>query len=436
MNTNKRHPESGKKGRKSRDSLFSLILSTVFLAILINVITGFFGIPEDWFKNWYWLLVLGLLVLISLGLIWFSIIRDDRFIGRDETDIELLLTYRVSGSGKNIHLIERTSYSVTAEANEAWKRVWHNSGFQLQKPLNIADFGKVKQAVLPQHFDLVRYLLFHYLDEFKEKSRDYKILPGIQDLGITMKALDCENWPDKLKENLYLVSRKIKGFSFPDGAHLLFFNEGPVLFEINWKPSDWDFTQKIPLIRRWTPGGKISFAWLGPVDNVRTFDRKYEEMTKRLHKQVEGDLSDPERGVYVFRTRLKILIETRWNFLPIVDLFQDWALNLTYSLQQKMDYGCWWDYMIQRGIADLDWKVGWMEKKGEPSLAERLRRMDERLAKLEDKLFAEYLEQGDTTDAWMGGVSNEKEILNNEDYDEKIFPAEPQEDLGDETLSV
>ena len=399
MSNRKKHPESGQKGKQSRDSLFILLILTVGLAVIINVLTGFLIIPDTWYHSRGWIIVFVFLLVFVVYLSLKTIKRDDEYIGKNETDIDLFLAYRLSANSNRVNIVERTSYSVSNAANRAWKSCWSSSGFEM------SDLEKgFFENVLPQHFELIRYLLFRYLNRFEKSNREYKEIKGITNPVVETRQLPREEWPEILLNNPFIVSSKKENLSIPEGSVLTVYDvgSGNVLMDIKWVPQKWRWMENVWLINKWKPGAVLSFVWLGPVDLVKPYDRKYEEMTRRLTNQY-GDLDDPLKGVYVLNTRLKIVLESRWNFLKVIEPFQDWALNLVNLLYQKMDYDYWWEYLTERTTVDLDWKIGWMGK-DEPSIIKRLNYLEAKLRRIEDKLFPDENPQGGDENNWLSGL--------------------------------
>ena len=161
---------------------------------------------------------------------------------------------------------------------------------------------------------------------------------------------------------------------------------GDCLLRLTWRWRRW---------LRWGPRGEIRLHWLGPLSEVRPENKRYELLTARL------DAAAGRQHVVV--TRLVVEVDTHWNFLTSVAGFRDWGLNLAHRLVQQMDYHAWYEYLVQRTILDLDWKIGWIEKGAEPGLVERLRRLDERLARLEAHLWPDELPSGEAAGAWLSG---------------------------------
>ncbi len=380
-----RHPETGRAHAEVRESLFALLVITVALGAILNALINHLGAAAvgEW-RWWAWLI--GLLaagvVLVGLG-----IAHDDRRVGQTETEIELLLPYLARARGR-VDLGERRSYAITLAAREAWRAAWGEGGVTLPDDVT----GPFTRRILPFHMDLTRYLLTVGFARYgKEREPDAARHSWLRPT-IPQATLPWAELPERLRDNPFAkaVGRACpKALSLPAGAQLTADMEGDCLIRLTWRR--W---RRLP----WRPRGELRLRWLGPLSETGREDKRYELLTARLPALEAG------MRCHVVVTRLVAEVDTRWNFLASVAGFHDWALNLAHRLQQQMDYSAWWEYLLQRTVVDLDWKIGWIEKGGEPGLAERLRRMDDRLARLEAQLWPDEPPGGDTSGAWLSGA--------------------------------
>lgn len=378
-----RHPETGRAQTEARASLFTLLAITVALGAILNAIINQLGAPNP--AHWRWWVWLGGLIAGGLILIYLGIRHDDRRIGQVETEIELLLPYLLTPRGK-VSLGERRSYFVTRTAQQAWQAAWGEAGMQLPEAE-----GAFTQRITAEHLELVRYLLAtgiaRYGRERDPRAARYSWLR----LEVPQTTWPWESLPPSLAGNRFAqaVGRaRPAALRLPLDAQLLAAPEGHDLLRITWRWRRW-----LP----WGPGGELRLRWLAPLSEAHREDKRYELLTARIRAQ------HPESQCRVVLTRLVVEVETRWNFLNPVARFRDWTLNLAHRLQQQLDYDAWYEYLLQRTILDLDWKIGWMEKGAEPSLAARLRRLDERLARLEEHLWPTESPSGQADGAWLSG---------------------------------
>lgn len=386
-----RHPETGQARAEVRESLFALLAITVALGAVLNALINHVGAaaPGEW-RWWAWLvgLVAAGALLVGLG-----ITHDDRRVGQTETEIELLLPYLVRARGR-VDLGERRSYAITLAAREAWRAAWGEAGLELPDD----DKGPFTQRILPYHMDLARYLLTVGLAHYGREREPGAAWHSWLRPTISQETLPWAELPERLRENTFAqaVGRACpKALALPAGAQLTADMEGDCLIRLSWRWRRW-----LP----WGPRGELRLRWLGPLSETKREDKRYELLTARLHSLESG------ARCHVVVTRLTAEVDTRWNFLASVAGFRDWALNLTHRLQQRMDYSAWWEYLLQRTVVDLDWKIGWIEKGGEPGMAERLRRVDDRLARLEEHLWPDELPTGDTPGAWLSAPSGESQV--------------------------
>ncbi|HQJ11871.1 MAG TPA: hypothetical protein PKY49_08460 [Anaerolineae bacterium] len=375
-----RHPETGQAASQTRESLFTLLAITIALSAILNAVINLLGAPA-WNDGRWWAWTLGLM-LGGTGLVLLGIAHDDRRIGQVETEIELLLPYRVTPRG-SVELDERRSYNVTQGAAEAWR------AFTQQTAVQVPDKGAFIEVVKVQHFDLVRYLLLQGLKHFGDERRPGHARHSWLRLDFPLTEFSWEALPPRLQDNPFAAAvgpARPQRLWLPEGAVLTADMTGDCLLRLTWRWRRW---------LRWGPRGEIRLRWLGPLSEVRPENKRYELLTARL------DAAAGRQHVVV--TRLVVEVDTHWNFLTSVAGFRDWGLNLAHRLVQQMDYHAWYEYLVQRTILDLDWKIGWIEKGAEPGLVERLRRLDERLARLEAHLWPDEPPGGEAAGAWLSG---------------------------------
>ena len=373
------HPETGQAAREARASLFTLLGLTVALGALLNALINHLGAPAPAEARWW--AGLAAYLLGGLGLVYLGIGQDDRRVGLATTELTLVLPYCVTRRDA-VSLGERRSYAVTRAASAAWRAAWGPTGLTLppgDEPFN--------QRLLPYHLDLVRYLLALTLARFGRESEAPAAVHSWLRLTIPLDEQPWETLPPRLRDNRFAVAvgrARPAALRLPAGTILTVPTEGDCLLRLTWHWRPW---------LRWGPRGEIRLRWLGPLSGVRREDKRYELLTARL----DAAAGHP----YVVVTRLVVEVETRWNFLTGVARFRDWGLNLAHRWEQQLDYYAWYEYLVQRTILDLDWKIGWIEKGAEPGLTERLRRLDERLARLEAHLWPDEPPTGGRPGAWL-----------------------------------
>ncbi len=159
------------------------------------------------------------------------------------------------------------------------------------------------------------------------------------------------------------------------------------------------------LAKLWhVPAGEVRVRWLGPLSEVHERERRFQHLMARAK-----DLAGKEG--HVIATRMVVEVETHWNFLRPVSAFRDWAINLAHHLERHMHYEAWRQDYLERTVDDLDWKLGYVkpeDRDTEPGLIERLKRMDERLAALEQHLWPDELPSGEGDGAWLQAPRDER----------------------------
>ncbi len=368
------HPETGETGRQARAALVELLVGTVLLSVILDALVNILPVPA--FASPAWWAWLSLTIIAGGVVAYFLILRDDRRIVHPETRIEIVLPYVLTGQEARATLGGRSSYPATKLAREAWR-----AAFPQGLPTAERD-GPFTLRILPEHMDLVRYLLLISLTRFGRQHRPGVAVHGWLRLQMPLRNVAWSALPPLLRDNRYALARgkaNPRTMFLPEGTTIQGFDEGEVLLRLRWEPP-----------RRWPgrllglgvypPGAQVTVHWLGPLSEVRSYDKRYEHATSRL-----PDLRSSAR-VHVVATRLIVSIESRWNFLESVSRFCDWGLNLARYWQEQMDYWTWYEGYLRRQMDYLDWKIGYIRRGEEPSLAERLRRIDERLARLEARL--------------------------------------------------
>ena len=402
-----RHPRTGQIRRRARDSLFALLVGAVTLSTVLEFLLSHLQTSQPRDVVWWGGLVGA--VLVGIGLVYGTAIWDDRRIGRDETRIELLLPYVVRGEGGQVELGRRRSYPATGEARAAWVAHLGQEKRGGAKQPRQSESGSLPfhRAILPEHMALVRHLLTVYLARFGRRTEPREGVHGFLRLEVPLMEVPWESLPSLVRDNPFsqAIGKAHPGkLLLPQGAELAAFDRGEVLLRLTWRPPEMGWHRLLCGLLglgRYRPGGQVVVRWLGPLSAVRSYDRRYEHLTARLPQP------GPEEEVWVLSTRLVVEVESRWNALDEVARFRDWGINLALYLQERMDYWAWRQYYLERTLDDLDWKIGWMAKGEEPGLAERLRRMDERLARLEEHLWPDEPPQGGGPGAWLSEEEND-----------------------------
>lgn len=388
-------PQTGQARRAARDSLFALLVGAVLLGLLVEMVLNCMPVPTVWTAGWW--IAISVAGALALAALYGLVIWDDRRIGRSETQIELLLPYVASHGPADARIGRRRSYALTLDAETAW-----NAYRGRAEPGPAADKRPFHQAILPEHMLLVRHLLLVYLARFGRRGRPDERMHGFLRLNVPVEELPWEALPPPARDNpvsLATGSARPDHLPLPRGTRLEMYDRGEVLLRLRWRP--------VGRLRRlgcallglgfYRPGGQVTVRWLGPLSAVRPADKRYEQMTARL-----PDV-DPGAQVHVVSTRLVVEVENRWNALESVARFGDWATNLASYLETHLDYWFWREYALERTIEDLDWKIGWIDRDQEPGLAARLRRLDERLARLEAHLWPGEPPSGGGDGAWLSG---------------------------------
>ena len=385
------HPETGAARRRALDTLFELLVVTVLLGTVLNALVSHLALVPD--VNWAWWVWLVVFLAAIPALLYLGIRWDDRRQW-DDTRIELLLPYVVFGGGGRVKLGRRRSYPVTNDALAAWNARHGGNG----RPLRSGK-GSLTQRIIGEHMHLVHHLLIALLARFGRRCDPGEAVHGwLRLLDLPLEHVAWDELPRLVRENAF--SRAIgparpDSLCLPEHARLGVFDKGPTMLRLRWEPArGWPLGA---LLRPLLPGGEVSVRWLGPLSEVARGDQRYDHLTARL-----GDAAaDGEAHVVV--TRLVVEVRTRWNVLRSVERFRDWAVNLADYLADRMDYETWRRYHLERMVADLDWKVGWIARDEEPGLAERLRRIDRRLARLEEHLWPDEPPEGGGEGAWLSG---------------------------------
>ena len=367
-------PKTGETGRQARTALVELLLGTVLLSVILNALVNLLPLPP--FASPGWWAVMGGIVIAGAAVTYLLILWDDRRIGRHETRIEIVLPYLLTGQKARAEIGGRSSYPVTKLAGEAWR-----AAFPQGMP-TAGRGGPLTLRILPEHMELVRYLLLAYLARFGKRQKPGVAAHGWLRLKMSLCDVPWSELPSVLRDNRYARARGTatpQPIVLPEGTTIEGFDKGEVILQLRWEPPR-RWPGRLPGLGLRLPGAQVTVHWLGPLSEVRSYDKRYEHVTARL-----PDLS-PSTEIHVVTTRLIVSIESRWNFLESVSRFCDWGLNLARYWQEQMDYWTWYEGYLRRQIDYLDWKIGYIRRGEEPSLAKRLRRIDERLARLEARL--------------------------------------------------
>jgi hypothetical protein len=254
---------------------------------------------------------------------------------------------------------------------------------------------------MAEHMPLVHHLLIMLLVGFGKRCQPGEAVHGWQRLlDLPLGSIEWERMPRLAQRNPFseaLGHARPDSVCLPLGARLQVFDKGPVMLRLTWGPAHGWLRRLLPDLDPLLPGGEVRVRWLGPLSQASPYDRRYDHLTARL----DDVWRDAE--VHVIVTRLLVQVRTQWNLLPSVARFRDWAVNLADYLEDRMDYETWRQYYLERVIDDLDWKIGWITRGEEPGLAERLRRIDRRLARLEEHLWPDEPAEGGTDGAWLSG---------------------------------
>ena len=369
----RRHPETEVGGEHARESLFRLLVGTIFLALLINRLLHHVSSAQIY--DWSWWVLLLFWVSAMFIVVLFNIRRDDRRIGQAKTEIELLLPYVLFGHGR-VRLGQRKSYSVTSKARSAWTAAFPEG------LLITGREGDFTRRILPEHLALVRYLLVFYLAEFGRLSRPKQVVHGWLRVGLPMEQVSWESLSPAVREVLLVApanKARPQALWLPLRTTIEAYDKGPLLLRLRWYPVHRRWLHGLLKLTRWPPGGEVRVRWWGQLSEVPLNKKQYEHLTARL------DNLSPGMEPHVVVTRMVVEVTTRWNVLEEVARFRDWALNLCLHWQREMDYRSWRDYYLERVVDDLDWKIGWMKKGETPSIADRLSEIEKRLAVLEAK---------------------------------------------------
>ena len=391
------HTETGQARRQARDSLFALLVSAVALGAALEVLINLLQEPRP--ASLLWWVWLGGTVLAGPLLVYWAVVRDDRRIGRAETRIEFLLPYVVGKRRRRVDLGVRRSYAVTTEARAAWAPLLgpgQAAGDGLSRRLRETEGGSFPDQILPEHVALVRHLLVLYLARFGRRAGPRGGIHGWLRLAVPLAEVAWEELPPSVRDNPFsqaIGKARPGGLLLPQGTRVETFERGEVLLRLTWHPQSGGLLRRLLGLGPHRPGGEVVVRWLGPLSAVRRYDKRYEHLTARL--QTTGD------EVWVLSTRLVVELESHWNALDQVARFRDWGAALALYLQERVDYWTWREYYLERTLDNLDWKIGWVAKGEEPGLAERLRRMDERLARLEAHLWPDEPPQGNGDGAWL-----------------------------------
>jgi len=387
-------PETGRTYRRARESLFGLLVVTVLLGALLNSLVNYLS-PTQLGPSLRQASLVGqiLLVLLLTGM---AIRWDDRRIGQNRVSIALLLPYTVSRR-KRAAIGLRRSYSVTGEAQQAWASAFKR-GLSVE-----GRGGSFTYLILPEHMALVRHLLVTYLSRYGRRAEPRERVHGWLRLDFPMQETPWDLLPVLVRDNPFSrsVSKALPhGLLLPRNTEVAAFDRGELLLRLTWRPAQGWLRTLLGLIG-YPPGGAVRVRWLGPLSEVRRRDKAYEHLTGRLPAESFS------AEVHVVLTRLLVEVETRWNALEDVARFQDWGINLAHHLEREMDYEAWRQYYLERVITEMDRRIGWVEKDGEPDLAERLRRLDGRLARLEAHLWPDEPLEGGGGGAWLSGSDEE-----------------------------
>ncbi|HHN93439.1 MAG TPA: hypothetical protein ENK17_01600 [Anaerolineae bacterium] len=379
------HPETGETGRRARATLIELLAGTVLLSVILDALVNILPVPS--FASPGWWACLGVIIIAGAMVAYLLVVWDDRRIGRHETRIEIVLPYVLAGQEARAKIGKRSSYPVTKLASEAW---W--AAFKDRQGLPTAGRdGPFTRRILPEHMELVRYLLLAYLAQFGKRQEPGRAVHGWLRLEMWTYKVPWSELPPLLRDNCCAIARDAanpQAISLPEGTTIQGFDEGEVLLRLRWEPPRHRWLGRLLGLGRRPPGAQVTVRWLGPLSEVRKHDKRYEHVTDRLPDR------PPSAQVHVVATRLVVSVESRWNFLGSVDRFCDWGINLARYWQEQMDYWTWYEGYLRRQIDYLDWKIGWIARDEEPSLAERLQRIDERLARLESHLWPDEPPQG------------------------------------------
>ncbi len=375
------HPETYNTQSRASNSIFELLFLTVLLGGLINFISALVKIPESCIGK---ILTYGISVLVFFGLLFVIIRRIDKRFGRRKIPVEFQIPLALKND--KLVVLKRGSYPVTGQYQQAWKTGVNANGKAADvKNQQTKSFNDLRRWFDPHHFDLLRYLLTYYLAEYtKLFSRQKEIESSLSDIHLAQFSLKKEDWPEMLQTNAFISARE-KAFphsmALPENTHLIVpeVDSGHTIMILSWGPKFSICTHPGSIKQKFYPGVRVMIKWLGPLSLMKESSRDIYDLIHRFKK-------DGVKNIRVLSTRLVIEIESTMNFLPKVGMFVDWALNLSKYLVEQMDIYEWWDYKLKCALADLDWKIGYINKHHGQSLHEQINELKHQVADLSERL--------------------------------------------------
>jgi hypothetical protein len=359
--------------RRSRQELIMLVGATVVLGFLLGLLSNTaFDLIKAWSLSAAQMMSAAMELLLVIALVlWLAI----RFYAHGESQhvfVDIWLPYRLEPDG-SFSIPIRRSYQVTVHAHRALRRRLKKEPAR-ERELGRAwrkarEEGKPLQDVLEtEYVALVQCLALYVLHRYGEEALSPKARYGWWKVALKGQRLTIEDLPPPLQENPYLLADQPPTWR-------LWWPE-----EVSWDivPEPGNLFPRWELKHRWY--GHVEIRWHPGLLGGRRGGQVWQILTERLPISEE----EKREQIFLVGARMEATAHFRWAIWPGSEPFHEWATGLLAFLEEALD----WDYFLAaqpgRLLADLAWKVGWMEKG--TSLIDVLGEILERLERIEQAM--------------------------------------------------
>ncbi|MHA1796691.1 MAG: hypothetical protein ACTSUK_11315 [Promethearchaeota archaeon] len=327
---------------RSNFELFILIFTTIFIAILISLLSA--SIKELFFsdttcKELYWEIVL---VFLSLIVIVRTFPRTKE---SKEAPIEIWIPYLITKHG-DLTIIERKSYTLTKHAKLLLgKRFGRNSPdnrdivsewkSSLDKEVSFEHFIELENAQLIQ--TLILQVLHMYGEDSLGKKADFTWWKS----DVLAEQKDLSELHERFIMNPYT------NVNFGKGNWKIWLPKGLKIELIDIDRS------KFQIFRLVHHYGIIEIKALPGLSKAEFKSQPFKVLTQR-HK------FDDKESIFIIGTKLKakVIFKRYWKGKK-ADEFHYWATGFLTQLQQSLDFAIYLENRVKKIIADLDWKLGY-----------------------------------------------------------------------------
>ena len=364
--------------RRSRSQLISLIVVTIFLGILLGLLTtGLYEylittLPAPEFQLWAWILGVFVLATIVFTLIVFRY----RGTESERLRIDVALPYQLGQNGSTVEITKlhrfRPMYRPADLGRMLFSRSVSPKGAENQELAECwrtrRSEGKPVQMLLTDYHDaLVDALILFALHRHSEDSLGVGARYGWWHIDLERYELTFEQLPQLLKSNRFLQARLEvdKGWKLRFPAQVVF---------TAWDEEDGTRVFSLRCPRR----GGVRISCL-PTRWMATRDS--------LPGKVLGEGANIPRKdwFYVLGSRIEVQAEYRNAVLSRSDNYQQWAADMLARLEEALDFGFFLATRHERMIPAINWKMGDIPNEDD-SIWKSVQTIEQRLDRIEQGL--------------------------------------------------